>query len=272
MSNVNTLAFTQDLADVREELERIPASECVPINLDVRAAVFTARGVVPAVALLRAEIAAALGEEQAVFVDRLDLVARAAGAAYAQHEVLGTPPQLEPLSAEVVAARQTLLLNAQSLVARKLVEAGKLGGLRGSVGYRNQYLDVLQLVALFRNEWASLEAHTAVTAVELDRAEALANELARAVGMREQTDPATSPTALLRDRAWTLFVRTYDEVRRAVVWLRWREEDADAIAPSLWQGRGGRPAGRPESESAPSLAPTGSPIRPGMPGASPFVS
>jgi len=34
-----------------------------------------------------------------------------------------------------------------------------------------------------------------------------------------------------------LVVNTYDEVRRAVHYLRWREGDAEEIAPSLYSGR-----------------------------------
>lgn len=270
MTTHDSIAFTQDLADVRGELERIAASDCVPINLDVRAAVFTARGVVPKVVPLRAEIARWLGEEQAAYVDHLDQAARAAGAAYAQHASLGNPAELEPISVEVAAVRETLLLRAESLVARGVVDGEKLGGLRGAAGYKNQYLDVLQLVAVFRSDWSRIEPHTSVTAADLDRAEGLANELSAAVGRVEQDQPASSPTALLRDRAWTHFVRTYDEVRRAVVWLRDAEEDADQIAPSLWAGRGGRAS---DDAVVPlPVAPTGTPIRPGMPGSPPFAT
>ncbi len=44
----------------------------------------------------------------------------------------------------------------------------------------------------------------------------------------------------MRARAFTLFSRAYDQVRRAVNVLRWDEGDADSIAPSLYAGRGGR--------------------------------
>ena len=38
----------------------------------------------------------------------------------------------------------------------------------------------------------------------------------------------------MRQRAFTLLVRSYDEIRRAVVFVRWAEADADAFAPSLY--------------------------------------
>jgi hypothetical protein len=43
-----------------------------------------------------------------------------------------------------------------------------------------------------------------------------------------------------------LFLKAYDETRRAVKFLRWRERDAETIVPSLYRGRGGRgKKGRP---------------------------
>ena len=38
----------------------------------------------------------------------------------------------------------------------------------------------------------------------------------------------------MRARAYTLF---YDDARRAVIFLRWHEGDADSIAPSLHPGK-----------------------------------
>jgi len=38
-----------------------------------------------------------------------------------------------------------------------------------------------------------------------------------------------------RNRVFTLLTRRYDQVRRAVVFLRWDEGDADRIVPSLYK-------------------------------------
>jgi hypothetical protein len=38
----------------------------------------------------------------------------------------------------------------------------------------------------------------------------------------------------LRNRAFTLFTRGYDQMRRAVAFLRWDEGDADKVVPSLY--------------------------------------
>lgn len=68
-----------------------------------------------------------------------------------------------------------------------------------------------------------------------------------------------------RQRAFTLFVRAYEECRRAATYLRWHEDDADDIAPSLWTKRNRRTAAapdampdteRPTGDTAPPEAPT----------------
>jgi hypothetical protein len=43
---------------------------------------------------------------------------------------------------------------------------------------------------------------------------------------------------LTRLRAFTLFSRVYEDVRRAVQYVRGKAGDADAIMPSLYAGRG----------------------------------
>jgi hypothetical protein len=75
---------------------------------------------------------------------------------------------------------------------------------------------------------------------DLQRAEAIAVAILRTVGLQEQGPTAIAATTDARLRAFTLFVRTYDHVRRGISYLRWEQDDVEAIAPSLYQGRGGR--------------------------------
>ena len=53
-----------------------------------------------------------------------------------------------------------------------------------------------------------------------------------AVAMRDATD--------LRRRAFTSFVRLWDELRRDFTYVRWETEDQDTIVPPLWPGEGCR--------------------------------
>lgn len=112
---------------------------------------------------------------------------------------------------------------------------------------------------------------------DVEQASADAEAFLTALGIRNQPDSGKLE-AQLRDRAYTVLVRTYDEVRRLLAFLRWEEGDADRIAPSLFAGRSARkreavPTGdMPTEESASPLAPPpATPVRPGLPGADPFV-
>ena len=90
------------------------------------------------------------------------------------------------------------------------------------------------------------------------------------VGVRDQG--SDSPSADLRQRAHTLLVTTYDQVRRMLTFLRWAEGDVERIAPSFWRARGGR---KRAAESPVSLLPLAAPadvgVPVGMPGSSPFI-
>lgn len=266
-------AFTEALDTVREELRRIAAEDLETITLDLPAAVMATLGTVPKLREHRAAMAARFGEAQAAHVDRLELVARAAGKAHSEHQIAMKGADLEPLSEAVIDARAALLVDAQSLVHRKLMEAGLLGELAGIQGAKNQYSDLLQLVSAFRKSWPAVEAYTPVTVADLVRAEALANQLATAAGIRDQAIAGVSPSAELRRRAYTLLVRTYGEVRRMMTYLRWEHGDLDALVPSLWAGRTRRSASDVQPAPVPTNGQNGAaPIAPGMPGHSPFVS
>ena len=172
-----------------------------------------------------------------------------------------------------------------SLVKRKLADGSEIAELRGNVGFQNQITDTLQLVGFFRRHWARIEAVTPVTTSDLEQASTLAASLANALGEREQGPASTSAPAEVRTRAYTKLVVTWDEIRRVVTFLRWHKGDADAIAPSLWAGRGGR-RGEEPTPSTPGISEPATPtpvtpvatdpsvpgVAPGLPGSSPFIT
>ena len=59
------------------------------------------------------------------------------------------------------------------------------------------------------------------------------------VNEREQ-GTSRLPAVQLRNRALSLLVQVYGEVRRMMSYVRWWQQDIDAIAPSLWAGRRSR--------------------------------
>jgi hypothetical protein len=114
------------------------------------------------------------------------------------------------------------------------------------------------LSGLLRANWDTIGSKTAVQTSELDRARDIGEQIIAAVGTREQAPVLTAAQAQQRQRNFTLFANAYDQVRRAISYLRWNEDDIDDIAPSLYAGRG---TGRkkpdaPQPTPAPSPAPS----------------
>lgn len=90
---------------------------------------------------------------------------------------------------------------------------------------------------LYFSNWDKLKDTTSVKQAEIERAQQLSFHLFRGVGQREQSPALIAETADMRARAFTLLTSAYDNARRAVIYLRWNEGDADSIAPSLFAGR-----------------------------------
>ena len=262
-----TLAAAHALELVAPELLALDALTLHPVNVDVADAALIVLGAAPDIASHRAALVALCGEEQARSVDRLELLARAALQAHARYRVVETGADIVPLAEQLSSVRATLVAEVRALIARRVLPAGTIGSLVGGKGYKDLCVDVLQLVSVLTDQWETVGPKTGLGREELDRADALANQLATAVGLREQG--VRSPAADLRQRALTLFAETYDDVRRMIWYLRWKHGDADRIAPSIFRGRRRRSTPASDVATPEASAPAQS-APPGMPGAAPF--
>jgi hypothetical protein len=159
----------------------------------------------------------------------------------------------------------------------------------------------MALAGVLRDSWSAISTKTAITTDDLDQAELIGDQLVSAVGSREEAPASVAEVSVQRQRNFTLFLNAYDEVRRAITFLRWNENDVERIAPSLYAGRGNSntrkktddtppTTGQPVAGAAPVAAPTApspavssasathtaltpaaSPVAPGLPGSSPFA-
>ena len=217
--------------------------ELLPINLDVRIALTTVLGVLPRLLGLRDAIAESLPTFDATPLDALGDYAEAL--AYAQSGFLaasGPEKALPALAARASQIRAQLTSDAAALAQRGLLDGRRLSELKGTTGYLNIASDVGVLVRILRERWRDIDHKSAIEPQELDEAEQMFERMTTAYAARASR-PLTVAAALEdRRRAYTLLVRAYDQARRAVTYLRWTEGDADAIAPSLWAGRGRRRA------------------------------
>lgn len=225
----------------------VPEQDLIQISVDLRKVLTNTLGVLPKLVALRDQLESPqyLGPGA---LDNLEGYLLAMAHGHALHEFASQRNEIAGAAEMATQVREVLLADTRALVQRGLISGAGLENLKGPRGYRNVAFDLISLTAVMRQNWATIEGRTALRLEELDRAEALADQVLISVGLRDQGPPEVEASAIIRQKAFTLFVRTYDEVRRAVSFLRWHEGDADEIAPSLYAGRTrrrapGEPAG-----------------------------
>jgi hypothetical protein len=249
-------AYEQTLAEIRA----VPESELAIINVDIPSAITTVSGALPEIQALRSRIAQMPEFDLARF-DKLHTYALAAGYAHALYMLASAPTEsIDELSASAAALRELLFADATSLATHGVIDGEKLKELKGPLGFRNQAFDLLALSAHLRANWAAIAGRTPLQMADLDKAVTLSNRLVTAVGLREQGPAIVAEAQDNRHRAFTLFFSTYDDTRRAISFLRWKEDDVDSIAPSLYAGRGGRgKTAAPKPVPTPPVGPTTNP-------------
>lgn len=267
------------------EIMKVSREDFLGVNLEIPAAVTTVLGAISEIKKMREECAEHLPKFDLMVFERIEPLARAMGYAHSRHKAASLPTMpLQELSERVVDVREILALDWSAMARRGMVDGKRLAELKGTTGFKNQAFDLLTLVAMMREVWPRIQGKTAVTAPELDDAESLADQLLIAVGEREQLPAVTAATADVRQAAYTLFLRSYDELRRAAEYLRWHEGTADALVPSLYAGKKRKgsevkaaaqepqpaPAAEAPAQPAPLPKNGGAPV--GMPGSDPFAA
>jgi hypothetical protein len=163
-------------------------------------------------------------------------------------------PTVSALLAEGYKLRARLLNSAELLVEFGEIEAERVAAIRSGTGHTDMANDLVQLADLYGEHWNAIKGMTPVSREMIERAAALGWELRSQLGARGIADHpfAEAPDAqTTRLRAFTLLARVYDECRRAVIFLRWHDGDADAIAPSLYTRRARRSSTQSEEVEQP---------------------
>jgi hypothetical protein len=233
------------LALLRDELLAMPPAAVLPVNIDVFGAAMTVLAVLPLVTSYEPALTACFGVEQTRCIARLEPVARAALAAHARWTVAGAGESPGELARRLMTIRDTLRTEARALVLHGVLHAGVLRELVGGKAFDSLVLDVLQLTTVFQTHRDAIAGRSGIDERYLARAEQLVDDMATALG-HEELRPK-SDAAELRDRAFSLMAHTYDDVRRLISYLRWKERDAEQIAPSLYANRTRRSRGRREA-------------------------
>lgn len=228
----NQAVYSEDFERVRAQLEAMSPADVEPIRHDIVSAIFLVKGRMPHIRELTEQVRARFGEEAARLVASVETTAHACGKAHALHLTTLNGIDVEEMHGRLTQMKSVLSAEVQRLITSKKLPASIVGELVGGNSYRGLCIDVLQLTAGVRHAWSDVKDHTGLTELELAQAEALANAFSTVVGENE-AGTASSPTAEMRRRAYTLFVRTYEEVRRQVSYLHWKDGRANEIAPPL---------------------------------------
>jgi hypothetical protein len=215
----------------------------VPITVDVPTVVWRTTRLLPAILALRSRVVTATPRHD---MSCFDLLEDCTGALLHAHVAAISPatPTLQDVSelgARVVKARDAMLGQVAYLVHAGVVDPERLGPIRRAAGYKRSSGELLALVGIVRECWHLLDGKLLLTAAQLDDAELLVKRMADAVAERDRLAAQRVEAKLMRQRAFTLFVHTYSQVRRALTYLLWNDPDLlEATCPSLYSGQRGR--------------------------------
>ena len=247
---VNEETFSEEsYGRVQEELEALSPEEFVEVNLEIPAAVLFTLGVLPRIVEFRDEIVARLPDFDITRFDRLEDYAKAlsyTNAVYAT--ATRSPDGLKELYDEGIMLRATLHNDILALIGRELIPEAAVKSYTGFVGYKNVATDLQYQAHVLKAHFSQIEGKCATSMEEVEHALKVSLHLLRMAGLKEQSPSAVAAVAEARTRAFTVFSNAYDDARRAILYLRWHEKDADDIAPSLYSGRGGSRKRSTESE------------------------
>lgn len=248
---------------VEPELASLEAEDLRPINVDIPAAVHVALGVAPKLKTLREELVAALPKHPINYLDNLEYYALAAWFANLVHTLSGGGGDpYKQLIEEAQGLRKTLLVAAEPLALKNLIEAEKVKAIRSGQGHKDLAQDLIDLSALYREAWSRIKNKTVAEIEEVDRASTLGHQLQSLLAVRESGAAEGSADEIeeRRARAFSLLQKAYDETLRAVTYLRWRDGDVEAFAPSLFKApRAPRKAKGASDESATAAPPATEP-------------
>ena len=256
------------LAQFRAELDAIPENAVLTPRVDVGEATATAVGAMADLERHRAALVVRFGERGTRALDDLVPHAECLLAAHAIWVAIADR-DLEPAADELMRLQHRLVDARMALAERGLVRKKRLSRLQGGSAYTDRALDVQSLVAWFRQNAAAIATRSSISEAELASAWAAASAFLTLVGERERARAGASSEARERARAFALFFRTYETVRKMVAFLRWHEDDAEKIAPSLFARR--RPHAQDDAVPLASNPPADTgPVPPGATGGDPF--
>lgn len=239
---------------VEPKLLALTPEDLVTVYVEVPRAVSAVLGALPHLRSMRDEIVQNLPNHPIEALDQLEDYAYAAWYADLLYSTPASELDTKKLTEEAGTLREGLLVGAEALAHRNLLDPKRVGDIRKGRGHADLASDLIALAELFREGWDKVRTKTAVEEEEVDRAADLGVRLLAAVALKPgkgAAQPKITDAADRRARAITVVAKAYEECRRAVAYLRWHEGGDGELAPSLLQKpRGRKPKGAEGSAEA----------------------
>lgn len=200
-------------------------------GLELTSVVTTVLGALPAVRAHREAIVAALPGHPIELLDALE--DRALGAWHANLlATQGAALDVAPMEAEAKRLREDLLIAAEPLAHRDLLDRARVADVR--LGDAPIHADLVALAELYLASWSKIADKTPVEKKEVEHASKLGADLALALETQAQLAQLADLGDLdtVRSQALALLLEAYDATRRALAYVRWHEGDLEALAPS----------------------------------------
>ena len=233
--------FQAALARHRGEMMALDASELACINVDVPTVSITVLAALPAMQAVRPTLVATFKNFDFERFDALESCTMALAQTHGDYVAASAPADdVSAVAEQSTNLRDAMLRDAHALAERGYLGADHLADFKGTTGFRDLAYDLIGLSSLLLAAWPTIEGHTALPRTDLETARALANKLLFGLAGRVQMAGKIDEATDLRQRAYTLFYRSYEAARAAIAYVRHDEGDAESIAPSLYTGRGRR--------------------------------
>jgi hypothetical protein len=168
-------------------------------------------------------------------LDRLVDIADALVEADGKYGAVESPPDLTSLIDEAKKLRDLLVLEVRTQVARGLLDARSLKLTNRKHGTKNITTTIFHLATLLERHAEAIGDKAGFSKLELLRAFDFAENVILEVARRNfgpAKDKKKAATRI-RQQAYALCIGAYDDLRRAVVYSRWKQRDFDYFAPSL---------------------------------------
>jgi hypothetical protein len=224
------------LEKVLPEMMALAEAELKRVNLDIPKAVPIALKTRVEVMPLRSKIIEKCQTFDVKYLDRLEDYAWAARESHTRVQVTSkrVDDGLAALLADAVELRDSLRADVDALCRHGKIDRNTMRSYTGLNGFGNVASDLRVLHTILRDHLPAILGKWLGDEADLERAGKLAIRITRLSGPHEQRAAASTGALEMRRRAFTLFARAYDEVRCVVSYIRWRQEDADELAPSLY--------------------------------------